>query len=213
MKKNANQKPKISFDDIIREGAQVLPTKLVASANAGSGREKRRNQELAQRLLGTNRRSSAPAPLNRNRVAATGSFASRVGISKSTSTTPKPVFGNRPTPTTQGDASRALRGGRNHQIDRKNRVVQNALNGFGTAASRTQANPAKLLDSSKGISIRGRSGTVTIIAQNFAPGTTAADIEAVLAPEAEESGSHVVQAGQLKPNSHCRADFLSERRG
>jgi hypothetical protein len=43
----------------------------------------------------------------------------------------------------------------------------------------------------QGINIRGMgetSPTYTVIAQNFAPGTTAADIEAVLAPEPVDAG-------------------------
>lgn len=79
------KQPPVSFDDIIKAGAYLH----CAVAPQGSqlmiptqGRQKRRNEQLAQDIFGKNRRSSAPATGNIKKAPLGGSLASRVGVTK-----------------------------------------------------------------------------------------------------------------------------------
>jgi hypothetical protein len=64
----------------------------------------------------------------------------------------------------------------------------------------------------QGINIRGmgEAPTFTVIAQNFAPGTTAADIEAVLAPDPVEAG--LVKCRLLASNPTVIAELVFSKR-
>ena len=62
--------------------------------------------------------------------------------------------------------------------------------------------------SSNGMSIRGAAGPFTVIATNFAPGTTASDIEASMAPV----GGEIVYCGLVSthPTIVAEIDFLEK---
>ncbi|KAL1631209.1 hypothetical protein SLS56_004456 [Neofusicoccum ribis] len=130
----------VSFDQIIQRG-----------------REQQKREALANEILGSGRRKSAPgaqAAVNNNTrkgAAAGGSLASRMGVTKSTS-----------------------------RIETGSRLYQE-LRPEQSNGSYNQAASSK---GASGISIRGAAQPSgwTVVASNFAPGTTAADIEAVMTP-------------------------------
>ncbi|KAK7710466.1 hypothetical protein SLS57_008432 [Botryosphaeria dothidea] len=161
------------------------------------GRDQQKKEALANEILGSNRRKSAPGAAqvnnnaNRKGPAAGGSLASRMGVTKrSSSAVPKPSINNTrwghdlhhvnnprasrvaKLPRTQS-ASRVERAGRLYQDLRPDQQPNGSYN---------QA-PAATKGAS-GISIRGAAQPSgwTVVASNFAPGTTAADIEAVMTP-------------------------------
>ncbi|PGH01590.1 hypothetical protein GX51_05155 [Blastomyces parvus] len=133
-----------------------------------AARMRRKKQALTDKFFEAKRRSSAPgsgsgsasgAGALANRVsAAPGSLASRVGIAKRSAapvTTRKPVVPTRPT--------------------RQNRMFSDLI---------TQNNgQSTVKDQQPGFSIKGSaSGPCVVLGSNFAPGTTAADIESALEP-------------------------------
>jgi hypothetical protein len=72
-------------------------------------------------------------------------------------------------------------------------MLNNLVNGRASTPKsfQDQVNVTQRATNGTGISVRGMSeaaSVYTVIAQNFAPGTTAADIESVLAPDKEQSG-------------------------
>ncbi|OAX79801.1 hypothetical protein ACJ72_05879 [Emergomyces africanus] len=152
-------KEAVSFDEIIQ-----------------AARIRRKKQALTDHFFETKRRSSAPGPGSgarsssgsgagalANRVSAfPGSLASRAGVAKrSTATTttttrkPGPIVPTRPA--------------------RQNRLFSDII---------TQNNGKTTVhDESPGFSIKGSaSGPCVVLGSNFAPGTTAADIESALEP-------------------------------
>ncbi|KKZ63779.1 hypothetical protein EMCG_01883 [[Emmonsia] crescens] len=148
-------KEAVSFDEIIQ-----------------AARMRRKKQALTDRFFETKRRSSAPGPGSGagsgagggalvNRVsAAPGSLASRVGVAKRSTaaiTTRKPGAA---VPT--------------HPA-RQNRMFSDII---------TKNNgQATVQDRGPGFSIKGSaSGPCVVLGSNFAPGTTAADIESALEP-------------------------------
>lgn len=74
-----------------------------------------------------------------------------------------------------------------------------------------QANVRAAPAQSKGISIRGLAGPFTVMAQNFAPGTTAADIESAMTP----IGGEMESCRIIKTNPFIMAEmvFLSKEGG
>ncbi|KAE9993317.1 hypothetical protein EG327_005511 [Venturia inaequalis] len=191
-----------------------MPAKGEASAfNAiiQAEREKKKNQLLADKIFGSGKRSSLPGPGNGNgRKAPTGpaTLASRSGITKP-SAGPKPNAGPNGAryPTTfkqgakEGRVGNQQRAVSTPQLNRRNQILTDAFSGGGNAPHnlRNQIRPespafAMMKGAPRtqgGINIRGMGetpSTHTIIAQNFATGTTAADIEAVLAPDPTEDG-------------------------
>lgn len=75
-----------------------------------------------------------------------------------------------------------LRRGRGTGGVREGRL-QNALNGAASSpALNSQFNIVKATKPAGGMSIRGLAGPYTVVAENFAPGTTAADIESAMTP-------------------------------
>ncbi|KAL0265266.1 hypothetical protein SLS55_001231 [Diplodia seriata] len=162
------------------------------------GRDQQKREALANEILGSGRRKSAPgtAALNNNynnrkaAPAAGGSLASRMGVTKrSSSAIPKPSINNTrwghdlhhvnnprasrfpQLPRTQS-ASRLERGNRLYQELRQE------------PSSNGPHNPTTQTKGASGINIRGAAQPTgwTVVASNFAPGTTAADIEAVMTP-------------------------------
>lgn len=168
-----------------------------------TNREKKKNEALAQQLLGSNR--------GRNAV------ASGVGSGKQRSDSQKPTLLSRisggagvqkrsssakPVLTTSIDGkwqhdlhklnnpngpaknARLSRPASASQIDRNSRT-------YDKFASVLNRNAGPRSNDAPGFSIRGvaAGGPFTVIASNFAPGTTAADIEAVLSPVGGETTS------------------------
>ncbi|KAL8640394.1 MAG: hypothetical protein Q9228_002681 [Teloschistes exilis] len=151
-------------------------------------RQKRRNEALANELLGKGRRSSTP----NNGVRKPGpgaSLASRItGTKRSSSLTSRP----RAAPTSPAIAN-AQRFSRSTSL-RNSRAVQDNASMRKAQRERLQENlatmdwksdangQANIQDNGAEITIRGSAGPYTVIGSNFAPGTTAADIESAMHP-------------------------------
>ncbi|TAQ86783.1 hypothetical protein B7494_g4902 [Chlorociboria aeruginascens] len=159
-------------------------------------RERRKIETLAQEILGKGRRSSAPGPGNRNRKPT--SLASRVGVSKRTvsisnftqkaRTTVKPAAGNVDAEWTHdlhdsnsGAARTSQLPPRGPKNTRRKELLSSALNGSSPILN-NQFNIIGGAKPSASMSIRGLAGPYVIMAKNFVPGTTAADIEAAMTP-------------------------------
>ncbi|KAI1108188.1 hypothetical protein F5Y14DRAFT_101162 [Nemania sp. NC0429] len=186
----SKQKHALEFEKIINEG-----------------RERKRNEELAARIFSKdgNRRASAPL-----KPGAGGSLASRVGVKKRVSTGAHVPVGNingdwthdlhgtqnsrwprakQPAPNSLAarvhapgtTLSKARPATHNTRPNRANKLA-NAFTR--TAASSTNSQQMNIVDSHQGagFTIKGLAGPFAVLAQNFAPGTTAADIESALTP-------------------------------
>ncbi|CAL5869513.1 uncharacterized protein PFLUO_LOCUS3743 [Penicillium psychrofluorescens] len=161
-KQPGKQPQVVSFDEIIQ-----------------SDRKKKKNEELASKLLGKNRRSSAPGPGkaqnakpgSRVQNAKPGSLASRIGVAKrSVSATVRPTQ-NKPAPAAPSTQSRIK------PTNTRRQKADQILNALGSS------NPqATVRGGGSGLSIKGASGPFTVVGGNFAPGTTAADIQAAIEP-------------------------------
>lgn len=170
------------------------------------GRERKKNEALAQKIFSKDRRQSAPSKL---KPGAGPSLASRVGVNKqrTASLGPKAV----PAGNIDGDWTHDLHGtvsgGRNgagagglasrisapggkpsaatmsRRNERRNEQraarVANAIERSDATAD-VQMTPAPA--ARPGLSIRGLAGPFAVMSQNFAPGTTAADIESAMTP-------------------------------
>ncbi|KAI0426389.1 hypothetical protein F5Y09DRAFT_319052 [Xylaria sp. FL1042] len=172
------------------------------------GRERKRNEELAARIFtrdNSQRRASAPL-----KPGAGGSLASRVGVKKRVSTGGRVPAGNingdwthdlhnttqdRPRPQQPAPNSLAARvHAPGTTLPKTRPATQNArsnrTNKLANAFTRTAASSSNgqqqmnVVDSQqgRGITIKGLAGPFAVLAQNFAPGTTAADIESALTP-------------------------------
>ncbi|KAL1311310.1 hypothetical protein AAFC00_001489 [Neodothiora populina] len=132
-------------------------------------RKKRKAEELAQQIFGKHRAASA-APGSNKRNA-----TQNVGGSLASRNSSQP----RPSPSVAND-KRQLQSNR-PQGQRNPRKPFNKPNDGATSASasRLKRDPAF---ASNEISIRGAAGPYCVVASNFAPGTTAADIESVMLP-------------------------------
>ncbi|KAI0383147.1 hypothetical protein F5Y04DRAFT_251934 [Hypomontagnella monticulosa] len=168
-----------------------------------AGRERKKNEALAARIFKRDsaRRSSAPSA---------GSLAGRVGVKKRLSSTTRLSAGDINGEWThdlhngRGKSAKAQdpnslaarihapgttvpkpRG--NLRNVRQNRTSQLAnayerTTSTGTARQQMNVRPAPTQPSGQGITIRGLAGPFAVMAQNFAPGTTAADIESAMTP-------------------------------
>ncbi|GAB7346207.1 hypothetical protein MBLNU457_4943t1 [Dothideomycetes sp. NU457] len=163
------------------------------------GRKKRQAEELAQKIFrpkNNDRRQSAPSAANRTASPAlSASLASRMGVNKRSTSTAS--LNNKP-------GSLASRIGNNSpQQGRLNRKAEKNAQRIANAAARAQGQIAQSQNgfaarsggmnvagagAEAEISIRGAAGPYTVIAQNFAPGTTAADIESVMQPIGGDMG-------------------------
>ncbi|OCL03804.1 hypothetical protein AOQ84DRAFT_381250 [Glonium stellatum] len=167
----------VSFDEIIQ-----------------ADRKRRKNEALANEIFGKGRKASAPGagvPNIRKNTGSAPSLASRMGVTKrSSSANPKPNINskwghdlhalNNPRATRVSQLPRTNSASRIEQ--RGNRLyselrLDQPNTGNGQVSIRNNAT-----NGASGINIRGMAGPYTVIASNFAPGTTAADIEAVMAP-------------------------------
>ncbi|MCJ1401543.1 hypothetical protein MMC11_004759 [Xylographa trunciseda] len=171
-----------SFDDIIQ-----------------ADRLRRKNEALANEIFGKGRRASTPAATGKRKQGTGPSLASRVGITKplileqasqrSASSTPKPKAGvdsswphdlhhiNNPPAVRQPRTGREALNSRN--VKNNNRLFD-ALSANQEQTSQTSTGDA--FAGAEGMTIRGLAGPYTVQASNFAPGTTAADIESAMAP-------------------------------
>ncbi|KAJ0318294.1 hypothetical protein COL5a_010752 [Colletotrichum fioriniae] len=194
------------------------------------GRERKKNEALAQKIFSKDRRQSAPSKL---KPGAGPSLASRVGITKKPRTAslgPKAL----PAGNIDGDWTHDLHGtvngggggrGRNNnghsagagglasrisapggggrsapiaasngngnnsnrrRAGQKAARVAAALERSGAMADVQMTSVANVVPTGpaikQGLSIRGLAGPFAVMAQNFAPGTTAADIESAMTP-------------------------------
>lgn len=111
------------------------------------------------------------------------------------------------TPSTNGLSSRLNsrplpRTASDSRLDRRNRALEDAVAPiFPSSGLRNQINLRGSQPNGSGFSIRGKA-TFTVVAQNFAPGTTAADIEAVFEPIASDIQCKIVTA---RPTVICEA--------
>ncbi|KAK1983851.1 hypothetical protein LZ30DRAFT_687375 [Colletotrichum cereale] len=187
------------------------------------GRERKKNEALAQKIFSKDRRQSAPTKL---KPGAGPSLASRVGVKKqrTASLGPKAL----PAGNIDGDWTHDLHGTVNGGGGRgRNNGGNGGVGGLASRISapggrpapaaaanhrrgdrRTEQRAAKVAAAiersggmadvqmtpsapvsaptgpamKKGLSIRGLAGPFAVMAQNFAPGTTAADIESAMTP-------------------------------
>ncbi|KAL4975831.1 hypothetical protein BDW66DRAFT_136414 [Aspergillus desertorum] len=148
----------VSFDDIIQ-----------------SSRQKKKNEELANQILGKNRRASAPGsgPGKAQNATLGGSLASRIGVTKrSASVNLSSKAGNRASSAAAGRNTASAKPPRWRRPD-ENRLVS-AMN---------SANAQATVRNAGGINIKGASSaSPVVIGSNFAPGTTAADIQSAIEP-------------------------------
>jgi len=165
-------KEAVSFDTIIQEN-----------------RKRRKNEALANEIFGRSGKKASGAGLApRKNPSQTPSLASRVGITKrSVSATPKTNINGKwnhdlhnPRTTRVAHFPRTASASRVEQ--RGNRFIAD-LGSDQPPATSAQVNiRGNATNGAGGITIRGMAGPYTVVASNFAPGTTAADIEAVMAP-------------------------------
>ncbi|KAH6616655.1 hypothetical protein C7974DRAFT_416773 [Boeremia exigua] len=163
-------------------------------------RDKKQKENLAQQFLGSRGRTATPTSgsgAKSRQPPEKPTLLSRIsggaGIQKGRSSSAKPsgnIDGkwqhdlhkvNNP----NGPPARAAKLGRPasaSQIDRNSRT-------YDKFASALNKNASGRNDNAPGFSIKGvaSTGPFTVIASNFAPGTTASDIEAVMAPHGGES--------------------------
>ncbi|KAF6836013.1 pentatricopeptide repeat protein [Colletotrichum plurivorum] len=174
------------------------------------GRERKKNEALAQKIFSRDRRQSAPTKL---KPGAGPSLASRVGVNKqrTASQGPKAV----PAGNIDGDWTHDLHGTVNgggrrsggagglaarisapesrpapastnrraeRRAEQRAAKVAAAIARSDTMADVQMTSVPPVSTVNKGLSIRGLAGPFAVMAQNFAPGTTAADIESAMTP-------------------------------
>ncbi|KAH9884435.1 hypothetical protein F4778DRAFT_763054 [Xylariomycetidae sp. FL2044] len=171
------------------------------------GRERKRNQDLAARIFskGNANKRRASAPLGQTG----GSLASRVGVQKRVSSVARLPRGNvngewthdlhdshgskprKPQPDPNSLAARIHKPGTTipkprpvPQNARPNRAAKlaNAFNRSTSSPSNVQQMQVRPPPAAQGMMIKGLAGPFAVMAQNFAPGTTAADIESAMTP-------------------------------
>lgn len=167
----------VSFDDIIQ-----------------ADRKRRKNEALANEIFGKGRKANAPGagvPNIRKDTTSAPSFASRMGVTKRpSSANTKPNINskwghdlhslNNPRTTRVPQLPRTNSASR---IEQRGNRLYSELRADQPNTANGQVNiRSNATNGASGINIRGMAGPYTVIASNFAPGTTAADIEAVMAP-------------------------------
>ncbi|KAH8895103.1 hypothetical protein GQ53DRAFT_820739 [Thozetella sp. PMI_491] len=170
------------------------------------GRDRKKNEALAARIFNKDRRSSAPI-----KPTAGGTLASRAGVKKrvasstvkptgnidgewthdlheANSAPSTPLGGRGPKPKANSLAARVTAPGANLTNARQKRraaqvaqaLIKTELGTKGQSSNASNGTATGVFN--KGISIRGLAGPFVVMAQNFAPGTTAADIESAMTP-------------------------------
>ncbi|KAF7717322.1 Uncharacterized protein PECH_002015 [Penicillium ucsense] len=170
-KKQQQPQPAVSFDAIIQ-----------------NDRRKKQNEQLASQILGKNRndkgrRASAPGPGQISKTSNTkpGSLASRIGAPKrSASVSARPNQTNNKITKSKSAPAPAHSMRKSANSSNQRRVNVERLQ----AAIESSNHQAALRSAPTGISIKGSSGPFVVVGSNFAPGTTAADIQSVIEPVA-----------------------------
>ncbi|KAF5023248.1 hypothetical protein F66182_4700 [Fusarium sp. NRRL 66182] len=177
------------------------------------GRERKKNEALADRIFSKNRRQSAPSKL---KATPGPSLASRVGVKKHRNSAVA-TRSNQPTPgnvngewthdlhhSISGDLSARISApgaGNRRGANRRAARFSAAVDRMDTSGDAPQninivkpKGNAPANNRSMGMTIRGLAGPFTVMAQNFAPGTTTADIESAMTPVGGEILScHIVK--------------------
>ncbi|KAM4055357.1 pentatricopeptide repeat protein [Hirsutella rhossiliensis] len=181
-------------------------------------RERKRNEALANAIFSRGRRQSAPSNLKHTPG---GSFASRVGINKRLSSgnwsSRQAGSGN-----VNGEWTHDLHDSLNHRahaLDARTSHPGPKPGPKRAAASQRRSRLASAVDrmdvdqvnvvrapgaGGMGMSIRGLAGPFVVIGQNFAPGTTAADIESAVTPV----GGEMVSCTILKTSPFLMAEMV-----
>ncbi|MCJ1448631.1 MAG: hypothetical protein MMC23_009148 [Stictis urceolatum] len=139
----------------------MAPTQALSSFDSfiQAGRQKKKNEELAKEIFGKGRRSSTPSA-NRVSSKAAGSLASRV---------------TKPTQPARAASSSTL------SKNFKRTQANNAVSKDDLFEHIIQSNrQSRLQEVGSGFSIRGLAGPAVVVGRNFAPGTTAADIQSAM---------------------------------
>ncbi|KAI1800035.1 hypothetical protein F4811DRAFT_56806 [Daldinia bambusicola] len=169
-----------------------------------AGRERKKNEALAARIFSKDkhRRQSAPTA---------GSLASRVGVKKRVSSVsrfpagdingewthdlhnaqkntrgqqdPSSLAARIHAPGTAPPRSRnAPRNARSNRASRLANAYERTTSSPGASQQQLNVQSAPTQFPGQGMTIRGLAGPFAVMAQNFAPGTTAADIESAMTP-------------------------------
>ncbi|PHH79349.1 hypothetical protein CDD80_5017 [Ophiocordyceps camponoti-rufipedis] len=182
-------------------------------------RERKKNEALADRIFSRNRRQSAPS--SRPHPSAGGrSLASRSGVNKRASSgswrQPKldldsewthdlhETINNSPQNSPRPSAGRRRGTTQRHEMlaSAMDRMDVDQLN---VRRGNTPTGPRAM-----GMSIKGLAGSVCVVAQNFAPGTTAADIESAMSP----IGGEMARCTIVKTTPILQAEmYFSTREG
>ncbi|TPX08980.1 uncharacterized protein E0L32_009559 [Thyridium curvatum] len=193
-------------------------------------RAKKKNEALAARIFGKDRRTSAPP---KTTTAAGGSLASRSGVKKRLSTphAPRPAASDINGSWTHdlhdasSPAAKSKKGGSgtnslasritvpgaiapSNRRQRRAAQVAQALIKTELQPASTAQGPIANAAPAKGMTIRGLAGPFAVMAQNFAPGTTAADIESAVTPV----GGLVSSCKLLKTQPIVIAEIVFESR-
>ncbi|KAJ5501302.1 hypothetical protein PEX2_094450 [Penicillium expansum] len=152
-------------------------------------RQKKKHEDLANQLLGKNRRSSAPGSgsgagkkaQNKPQNAKPGSLASRIGVAKRSASATVQPNKNKPAPTANINRTRGKTGKKDRVNADQVRAAFQPENVQRNARSGNFA-PNSRLSGGSNMTIKGASGPFFVTGRNFAPGTTAADIQSALEP-------------------------------
>jgi hypothetical protein len=196
--------PEKSFADFVKEA-----------------REKKKKEALAQQILGSRGRNGNGAgslPNARNasqKPSLVSRMSSSSGVSKSRSSSAKPAAANiegkwqhdlHKLNNPHGPPPKQLnRTASASQIDRNTRT----FNKFRSVLQDNAPAPE-----SSGFNIKGvaTGGPYTVIASNFASGTTAADIEAVMLPIAAERDGTILSCRLISSNPTVMVELMVDRR-
>ncbi|KAL4910362.1 hypothetical protein BDW74DRAFT_51367 [Aspergillus multicolor] len=151
----------VSFDSIIQ-----------------SSRQKKKHEDLANQILGKNRRASAPGSGAGKAQNATpgGSLASRIGVTKRSAS-----VNLNSKPGSRASAAVAARGRNTTAGTKPTRRRHSDENRLISAIN--AANSQATVRNARGLNIKGASSAPpVVIGSNFAPGTTAADIQSAIEP-------------------------------
>jgi hypothetical protein len=193
----------LRFTSITVYPPSAMPDSASFATFVKQQREKKKNEELAQEFLGRGRKANTPgagAGGKARNMSEKPTLLSRIsgsaGVQKR-SFSAKPAgsidskwqhdlhkLNNPNGPTARARGPGPNRTASASQVDRDSRTYDK----FASVLSRN-ANPPARNNDAPGFNIRGvaTGGPYTVIASNFAPGTTAADIEAVMSPHAGET--------------------------
>ncbi|KAL3447327.1 hypothetical protein BJX65DRAFT_95661 [Aspergillus insuetus] len=142
-----------------------------------TSRQKKKNEDLANRILGKNRRASAPGSgVGKPQNATPGSLASRVGVTKQRSSSAN--LGSKNNSRASSAAGRNTAPPPSKPARRRRPDEARLMSALNPANGQ-----ATVRNTNGGISIKGTgSESFVVVGKNFAPGTTAADIQSAIEP-------------------------------